>query len=283
MDKKNNKEAILPASLRMHYAEIGKYKLLTEDEEKELAAAMKEGDNAAREKLINSNLRLVVDIAKKNLGKGLSLEDLIQEGSIGLIKAVEKFDHTLGYRFSTYATWWIRQAILRAIADKSRTIRVSAKMHDNIIRVSRAERELTAALGREPTPEEVSERTGISPEKLSDIRLAMRSEPESLDRPAYEDDDRMLIEFLASNEVLMPDEAEAGTALFRMLYEALGTLSSRERDVLVLRSGFLDGEQLSYEEIGQRLNLSRERVRQIEHKAIIKLRHPSRRSYLELL
>ncbi len=270
--------------VRMYLREIGKIPLLTPEEEIELAKRIEEGDEEAKRKLIEANLRLVVSIAKKYIGRGLSFLDLIQEGNLGLIRAVEKFDYRKGFKFSTYATWWIRQAITRAIADQARTIRIPVHMVETINKLIRVSRQLVQQLGREPATEEIAQALGLPPEKVEDIQR-IAQEPVSLETPIGEEEDSQLGDFLEDKESPNPEEATAGQLLREQLEEMLGELTEREREVLRLRFGLEDGHAHTLEEVGKRFNVTRERIRQIEAKALRKLRHPSRskrlRDYLE--
>jgi len=270
--------------VRMYLREIGKIPLLTPEEEIELAKRVEEGDEEAKKKLIEANLRLVVSIAKKYIGRGLSFLDLIQEGNLGLIRAVEKFDYRKGFKFSTYATWWIRQAITRAIADQARTIRIPVHMVETINKLIRVSRQLVQQLGREPTTEEIAQALGLPPEKVEDIQR-IAQEPVSLETPIGEEEDSQLGDFLEDKESPNPEEATAGQLLREQLEEMLDELTEREREVLRLRFGLEDGHAHTLEEVGKRFNVTRERIRQIEAKALRKLRHPSRskrlRDYLE--
>jgi RNA polymerase primary sigma factor len=270
--------------VRMYLREIGKISLLTPEEEVELAKRVEEGDEEAKKKLIEANLRLVVSIAKKYIGRGLSFLDLIQEGNLGLIRAVEKFDYRKGFKFSTYATWWIRQAITRAIADQARTIRIPVHMVETINKLIRVSRQLVQQLGREPTIEEIAQALGLPPEKVEDIQR-IAQEPVSLETPIGEEEDSQLGDFLEDKESPNPEDATAGQLLREQLEEMLGELTEREREVLRLRFGLEDGHAHTLEEVGKRFNVTRERIRQIEAKALRKLRHPSRskrlRDYLE--
>lgn len=270
--------------VRMYLREIGKISLLTPEEEVELAKRVEEGEEEAKKKLIEANLRLVVSIAKKYIGRGLSFLDLIQEGNLGLIRAVEKFDYRKGFKFSTYATWWIRQAITRAIADQARTIRIPVHMVETINKLIRVSRQLVQQLGREPTIEEIAQSLGLPPEKVEDIQR-IAQEPVSLETPIGEEEDSQLGDFLEDKESPNPEDATAGQLLREQLEEMLGELTEREREVLRLRFGLEDGHAHTLEEVGKRFNVTRERIRQIEAKALRKLRHPSRskrlRDYLE--
>ena len=261
--------------VRMYLKEIGKVPLLSADEEVELAKKMETGDLDARKRLAEANLRLVVSIAKRYVGRGMLFLDLIQEGNLGLIKAVEKFDYRKGYKFSTYATWWIRQAITRAIADQARTIRIPVHMVETINKLIRVSRQLLQELGREPTPEEISEEMGMPVDRVREI-LKISQEPVSLETPIGEEEDSHLGDFIQDDNVPVPAEAASFTLLREQLVEVLGTLTEREQKVLRLRFGLDDGRARTLEEVGKEFNVTRERIRQIEAKALRKLRHPSR-------
>lgn len=283
-------EATVPKTLptddpvRMYLKEIGKVSLLTADEERELAIRMEQGDEEAKKKLCESNLRLVVSIAKRYLNRGLSFLDLIQEGNLGLIKAVDKFDYTKGYKFSTYATWWIRQAITRSIADQARTIRIPVHMVETINKLIRISRQLLQEYGREPTSEEIAKEMGITVEKVREIKK-ISQDPVSLETPIGEEEDSHLGDFIPDDDVPAPVDAAAYSMLKEQLMEMLDTLSDREKKVLMLRFGLEDGRPRTLEEVGKEFNVTRERIRQIEAKALRKLRHPSRskklKDYLE--
>ena len=266
--------------VRMYLKEIGKIPLLGMEDEVELAKKMELGDPEARKRLAESNLRLVVSIAKRYVGRGMQFLDLIQEGNLGLIKAVEKFDYTKGYKFSTYATWWIRQAITRAIADQARTIRIPVHMVETINRLVRTSRQLLQELGREPTTEEIAARLDLPVERVSEI-MKMSQEPVSLETPIGEEEDSHLGDFIQDDNVLVPQDAAAFTLLHEQLMEVLLTLTEREQKVLRLRFGLDDGRPRTLEEVGKQFNVTRERIRQIEAKALRKLRHPSRRKKLK--
>lgn len=270
--------------VKMYLKEIGKVPLLSAEEEIELAKRMEAGDEEAKKKLAEANLRLVVSIAKRYVGRGMLFLDLIQEGNLGLIKAVEKFDYRKGYKFSTYATWWIRQAITRAIADQARTIRIPVHMVETINKLIRVSRQLLQELGREPLPEEIAEEMDIPVERVREI-LKISQEPVSLETPIGEEEDSHLGDFIQDENVPVPAEAAAFTLLKEQLVEVLGTLTEREQKVLRLRFGLDDGRARTLEEVGKEFNVTRERIRQIEAKALRKLRHPSRsrklRDYLE--
>ncbi|MCI5595612.1 MAG: RNA polymerase sigma factor RpoD [Lachnospiraceae bacterium] len=261
--------------VRMYLKEIGKVPLLSAEEEIELAKRMEEGDEEAKKKLAEANLRLVVSIAKRYVGRGMLFLDLIQEGNLGLIKAVEKFDYHKGYKFSTYATWWIRQAITRAIADQARTIRIPVHMVETINKLIRVSRQLLQELGREPLPEEIAEEMNMPVDRVREI-LKISQEPVSLETPIGEEEDSHLGDFIQDDNVPVPAEAAAFTLLKEQLVEVLGTLTEREQKVLCLRFGLEDGRARTLEEVGKELNVTRERIRQIEAKALRKLRHPSR-------
>ncbi len=261
--------------VRMYLKEIGKVPLLSAEEETVLAQRMEAGDEEAKKKLAEANLRLVVSIAKRYVGRGMLFLDLIQEGNLGLIKAVEKFDYSKGYKFSTYATWWIRQAITRAIADQARTIRIPVHMVETINKLVRVQRQLLQELGREATPEEIAEKMDIPVERVREIQK-ISQEPVSLETPIGEEEDSHLGDFLPDENVPVPDEAAAFTMLKEQLNEVLGTLTDREQRVLKLRFGLDDGKARTLEEVGKEFKVTRERIRQIEAKALRKLRHPSR-------
>ncbi|MDD4189113.1 MAG: RNA polymerase sigma factor RpoD [Eubacteriales bacterium] len=266
--------------VRMYLKEIGKVQLLTADEEVSLAKKMEEGDNAAKKRLAEANLRLVVSIAKRYVGRGMLFLDLIQEGNLGLIKAVEKFDYRKGFKFSTYATWWIRQAITRAIADQARTIRIPVHMVETINKLIRVSRQLLQELGREPQPEEVAKEMGMTLEKVREI-IKISQEPVSLETPIGEEEDSHLGDFIPDDDAPAPAEAAAFTLLKEQLIDVLDTLTPREEKVLKLRFGLDDGRARTLEEVGKEFNVTRERIRQIEAKALRKLRHPSRSKKLK--
>ena len=266
--------------VRMYLKEIGKVPLLSPKEEVSLATRMAEGDQEAKRKLTEANLRLVVSIAKRYVGRGMLFLDLIQEGNLGLIKAVEKFDYKKGYKFSTYATWWIRQAITRAIADQARTIRIPVHMVETINKLIRVSRQLLQEYGRDPQPEEIAKEMGISEEKVREI-IKIAQEPVSLETPIGEEDDSHLGDFIPDEEVPAPAEAAAFTLLKEQLMDVLDTLTPREEKVLRLRFGLDDGRARTLEEVGKEFNVTRERIRQIEAKALRKLRHPSRSKKLK--
>lgn len=266
--------------VRMYLKEIGKVPLLNGDEEVELAKRMEQGDDKAKQKLAEANLRLVVSIAKRYVGRGMSFLDLIQEGNLGLIKAVEKFDYSKGYKFSTYATWWIRQAITRAIADQARTIRIPVHMVETINKLIRVSRQLLQELGREPSPAEIGEEMGFTEEKVREI-LKIAQDPVSLETPIGEEEDSHLGDFIPDDDAPAPAEAASYALLKEQLMEVLCTLTEREEKVLRLRFGLDDGRARTLEEVGKEFNVTRERIRQIEAKALRKLRHPSRSKKLK--
>ena len=266
--------------VRMYLKEIGKVPLLSPDEEIELAKKIELGDEEAKKKLAESNLRLVVSIAKRYAGRGMQLLDLIQEGSLGLIKAVEKFDYRKGYKFSTYATWWIRQAITRAIADQARTIRIPVHMVETINRLVRTQRQLVQKLGREATPEELAKELDMPVERVREI-MKISQDPVSLETPIGEEEDSHLGDFIQDNNVEVPADAATYTLLHEQLMDVLSTLTEREQKVLRLRFGLDDGRPRTLEEVGRQFNVTRERIRQIEAKALRKLRHPSRSKILK--
>ena len=270
--------------VRMYLKDIGKVPLLSAEEEIELAKKMEKGDEQAKKKLAEANLRLVVSIAKRYVGRGMLFLDLLQEGNLGLIKAVEKFDYTKGYKFSTYATWWIRQAITRAIADQARTIRIPVHMVETINKLIRVQRQLLQELGREPSPEEIAEQMNLPVDRVREI-LKISQEPVSLETPIGEEEDSHLGDFIQDENVPVPAEAAAFTLLKEQLVEVLDTLTDREKKVLTLRFGLDDGKARTLEEVGREFDVTRERIRQIEAKALRKLRHPSRsrklKDYLE--
>ena len=283
-------ESTIPKSIavddpvRMYLKEIGKVPLLTAEEEIELAKRMEKGDEEAKKRLCEANLRLVVSIAKRYVGRGMLFLDLIQEGNLGLIKAVDKFDYTKGYKFSTYATWWIRQAITRSIADQARTIRIPVHMVETINKLIRVSRQLLQTYGREPTPDEIAKEMGISVEKVREIQK-IAQEPVSLETPIGEEEDSHLGDFIPDEDVPAPAEAAAFSMLKEQLVEVLDTLTEREQKVLKLRFGLEDGRARTLEEVGKEFDVTRERIRQIEAKSLRKLRHPSRskklKDYLE--
>ena len=268
----------------MYLKEIGKVPLLSADEEIELAKRMEQGDEEAKKRLCEANLRLVVSIAKRYVGRGMLFLDLIQEGNLGLIKAVDKFDYRKGYKFSTYATWWIRQAITRSIADQARTIRIPVHMVETINKLIRVSRQLLQTYGREPSPEEIAVEMGLSVDKVREIQK-IAQEPVSLETPIGEEEDSHLGDFIPDDDVPAPAEAAAFSMLKEQLVEVLDTLTEREQKVLKLRFGLEDGRARTLEEVGKEFDVTRERIRQIEAKALRKLRHPSRskklKDYLE--
>ena len=266
--------------VKQYLKEIGDYPLLTIEEEIELAKRIQKGDEKAKLTLADSNLRLVVSIAKRYVGRGLSFLDLIQEGNLGLLKAVEKFDHEKGYKFSTYATWWIRQAITRAIADQSRTIRIPVHMSEVINKTYRVSRMLTQELGREPSEQEIADVMGLPTEKVREI-LKVSADPISLDSPIGEEDDSHLGDFIKDERIMGPEEAAAYSMLQDQIAKLLETLTEREQRVLTLRFGLQDGRSRTLEEVGKEFKVTRERIRQIEAKALRKLRHPSRAKLLK--
>ncbi|MFC0473486.1 RNA polymerase sigma factor RpoD [Halalkalibacter kiskunsagensis] len=266
--------------VRMYLKEIGRVPLLSAEEEIELAKRIEQGDEEAKRRLAEANLRLVVSIAKRYVGRGMLFLDLIQEGNMGLIKAVEKFDYEKGYKFSTYATWWIRQAITRAIADQARTIRIPVHMVETINKLIRVQRQLLQDFGREPTPEEVAQEMELTPDKVREI-LKIAQEPVSLETPIGEEDDSHLGDFIEDQEALAPSDAAAYELLKEQLEDVLDTLTDREENVLRLRFGLDDGRTRTLEEVGKVFGVTRERIRQIEAKALRKLRHPSRSKRLK--
>ena len=276
----NVDDANLSDPVRMYLKEIGKISLLSSEEEVEIAKKIAEGDEAAKKKMIEANLRLVVSVAKHYLGRGMQLLDLIQEGNMGLLKAVEKFDYTKGYKFSTYATWWIRQSITRAVADQARTIRIPVHMVETINRVSRTSRALVQELGREPTLAEISAQLGIPEDKIAEV-VKIAQDPVSLETPVGEEDDSHLGDFIPDDDAREPAESASYNMLRQQLGEVMKTLSPRECKVLRLRFGLEDGRAHTLEEVGKEFDVTRERVRQIEAKALRKLRHPSRSKILK--
>ena len=284
MDDAIPKTIAVDDPVRMYLKEIGKVPLLSAEEEIELAKRMESGDEAAKKRLCEANLRLVVSIAKRYVGRGMLFLDLIQEGNLGLIKAVDKFDYTKGYKFSTYATWWIRQAITRSIADQARTIRIPVHMVETINKLIRVSRQLLQTYGREPSPEEIAVEMGISVEKVREIQK-IAQEPVSLETPIGEEEDSHLGDFIPDEDVPAPAEAAAFSMLKEQLVEVLDTLTEREQKVLKLRFGLEDGRARTLEEVGKEFDVTRERIRQIEAKSLRKLRHPSRskklKDYLE--
>ena len=266
--------------VRQYLKEIGRIPLLDSDEERELAERMANGDEDAQMRLVESNLRLVVSIAKRYLGRGMFFLDLIQEGNLGLMKAVDKFDYQKGYKFSTYATWWIRQAITRAIADQARTIRIPVHMVETIHRVTRYSRQMLQELGREPTADEIGEKIGMSAEKVREI-LKISQDPVSLETPIGEEEDSHLGDFIPDDDTPAPADAAASTILREVIERELHTLTPREEHVIKLRFGLYDGRTRTLEEVGKQFDITRERIRQIEAKALRKLRHPSRARHLK--
>ena len=284
-EKGKNKVVITDDPVRMYLKEIGRIPLLTYEEEVEVAKRIVAGDQRAKDQLAEANLRLVVSIAKRYVGRGMQFLDLIQEGNMGLIKAVDKFEHKKGFKFSTYATWWIRQAITRAIADQARTIRIPVHMVETINKLVRAQRQLVQELGRDPLPEEVAELMNMDVEKVREVQK-IAQEPVSLETPIGEEEDSHLGDFIPDEEILSPSDAATNTMLREQLISVLDTLTDRERKVLALRFGLDDGRTRTLEEVGQAFDVTRERIRQIEAKALRKLKHPSRskklRDFLEL-
>ena len=271
---------VVDDSVKMYLKEIGKIELLDAEQEKDIAQRMAKGDEEAKVLLINSNLRLVVSIAKKYMNRGLSLLDLIQEGNIGLIKAVDKFDYTKGFKFSTYATWWIRQAITRAIADQARTIRIPVHMVETINKLTRVQRQLVQDLGREPTTEELAEAMGMEVAKIREIQK-ISQDPISIDKPVGEEEDSHLVDFISNDELAAPEEEVARILLKEDLIQALNGLTDRERRVIELRFGLKDGVPMTLEQVGKKLGVTRERIRQIEAKAIRKLNRSPKSKKLE--
>ena len=281
MDKYFSQEGLaIDDPVRMYLKEIGKIPLLSPEREAELAERISLGDKQAKDELIEANLRLVVSIAKRHVGKGMYFLDLIQEGNLGLIKAVEKFDHSKGYKFSTYATWWIRQAITRAIADQARTIRIPVHMVETIHKVSRTTRQLLQELGREPTTDEVAEALGMTPDKVREI-MKIAQDPVSLETPIGEEEDSHLGDFVEDNDSPAPSDSASYSLLREQLCNILHTLTPREEQVIKLRFGLEDGRPRTLEEVGKKFEITRERIRQIEAKALRKLRHPSRSKTLK--
>ena len=262
-------------SVKMYLKDIGQVPLLTSEEEKDLAERMSKGDEEAKKRLSEANLRLVVSIAKRYVGRGMQFLDLIQEGNLGLMKAVDKFDHTKGFKFSTYATWWIRQSITRAIADQARTIRIPVHMVETINKTGRVVRQLMQTLGREPTPAEIAEEMGVPEEKVIEIQK-IAQDPVSLETPIGEEEDSHLGDFIEDNSAASPAEKAESRMLREQLLQALDTLPPRENEVLLMRYGLRDGRPKTLEEVGKEFNVTRERIRQIEAKALRKLRHPNR-------
>lgn len=266
--------------VRMYLKEIGKVPLLTPEEEQDLAKRMAEGDEEAKRRMAEANLRLVVSIAKRYVGRGMLFLDLIQEGNLGLIKAVEKFDYTKGYKFSTYATWWIRQAITRAIADQARTIRIPVHMVETINKLVRVQRQLLQDLGRDPTPEEIGAEMDMSADRVREIQK-ISQEPVSLETPIGEEEDSQLGDFIEDSQAIVPPDAASFSMLQEQLTQVLDSLADRERKVIELRFGLVDGHPRTLEEVGREFGVTRERIRQIESKTLAKLRHPSRSSKLK--
>lgn len=285
-DETETADIVVPAGVRMddpvrmYLKEIGRVPLLTTDEEVSLAKRMEDGDEEAKKQLVEANLRLVVSIAKRYVGRGMQFLDLIQEGNLGLMKAVEKFDYTKGFKFSTYATWWIRQAITRSIADQARTIRIPVHMVETINKLIRISRQLLQELGREPLPEEIAEQMDITVERVHEI-LKIAQEPVSLETPIGEEEDSHLGDFIPDEDAIAPADAAAFALLREQLDDVLDTLTEREQKVLRLRFGLEDGRGRTLEEVGQEFGVTRERIRQIEAKALRKLRHPSRSKRLK--
>ena len=279
-DAEITKDININDPVRMYLKEIGRISLLTPEEEMELSIKVANGDEEAKNRLAESNLRLVVSIAKRYVGRGLLFLDLIQEGNIGLMKAVDKFDYDKGYKFSTYATWWIRQAITRALADQARTIRVPVHMVETINKMARIQRQLTLELNREPTEEEIAKKMGISVEKVRDV-IKISQDPVSLETPIGEEDDSHLGDFVKDVNAMTPEEYATNEILKEEIKAVLETLQEREQEVLELRFGLIDGTSHTLEEVGKRFNVTRERIRQIEAKALRKLRHPSRAKRLK--
>ncbi len=273
-------EGLVDDPVRLYLKEIGRVPLLTSDREHELAELMAEGDVEAKKALVEANLRLVVSIAKRYVGRGMFFLDLIQEGNLGLMKAVDKFDYTKGYKFSTYATWWIRQAITRAIADQARTIRIPVHMVETIHKVSRYSRQLLQEYGREATAEEIGEKMGMSADKVREI-MKIAQDPVSLETPIGEEEDSHLGDFIQDEDTPAPADAASQTILREVIERELHTLTPREEHVIKLRFGLYDGRTRTLEEVGQEFNITRERIRQIEAKALRKLRHPSRARHLK--
>lgn len=277
-------DAGMSDSVRMYLKEMGKYPLMTAAQEVECAKRIEAGDTAAKDGLAEANLRLVVSIAKKYVGRGMSFLDLIQEGNIGLMKAVERFDYRKGYKFSTYATWWIKQAITRAIADQARTIRIPVHMVDTINKVMRAQRELLNELGREPESEEVAQKLEITVERVNEV-LKLAQEPVSLETPIGEEEDSHLGDFIQDDHIATPVQAATNTLLREKLIEVMDSLSDREKKVLIMRYGLDDGKERTLEEVGKEFHVTRERIRQIEAKALWKIKHPNKsrklRDFLE--
>jgi len=280
MEKILEQEGLVDDPVRLYLKEIGRVPLLDADREMELAKRMSEGDEAAKPELVEANLRLVVSIAKRYIGRGMFFLDLIQEGNLGLMKAVDKFDYTKGYKFSTYATWWIRQAITRAIADQARTIRIPVHMVETIHKVSRYSRQMLQELGREATPEEIGEKMNMSVEKVREI-MKIAQDPVSLETPIGEEEDSHLGDFIQDEDTPAPADAASQTILREVIERELHTLTPREEHVIKLRFGLYDGRTRTLEEVGKEFDITRERIRQIEAKALRKLRHPSRARHLK--
>ena len=266
--------------VRMYLKEIGKVPLLTPEEEQDLAKRMAEGDEEAKRRMAEANLRLVVSIAKRYVGRGMLFLDLIQEGNLGLIRAVEKFDYQKGFKFSTYATWWIRQAITRAIADQARTIRIPVHMVETINKLVRVQRQLLQDLGRDPTPEEIGAEMDMSADRVREIQK-ISQEPVSLETPIGEEEDSQLGDFIEDSQAIVPPDAASFSMLQEQLTQVLDSLADRERKVIELRFGLVDGHPRTLEEVGREFGVTRERIRQIESKTLAKLRHPSRSSKLK--
>ena len=279
-DEEITKDININDPVRMYLKEIGRISLLSSEEELDLSVRIANGDEAAKNILAESNLRLVVSIAKRYVGRGLLFLDLIQEGNIGLMKAVEKFDYGKGYKFSTYATWWIRQAITRALADQARTIRVPVHMVETINKMARIQRQMTLELNREPSEEELAEKMGITVEKVREV-MKISQDPVSLDTPIGEEDDSHLGDFIKDERSMSPEEYATNEILKEEIQNVLMTLQEREQEVLELRFGLVDGTSHTLEEVGKKFNVTRERIRQIEAKALRKLRHPSRAKKLK--
>jgi RNA polymerase primary sigma factor len=280
LDNTSVSESMTDDPVKLYLKEIGKYPLLSSEDEIEIAQRIEEGDEFAKRILAESNLRLVVSIAKKYIGRGMSFLDLIQEGNLGLMKAVEKFDHKKGFKFSTYATWWIRQAITRSISDQSRTIRIPVHMSEVINKTYRVSRNLLQELGREPKEEEIAKAMDMPVEKIREV-LKISSDPISLDTPIGEEDDSHLGDFIQDETIMGPEDSASYSALQEQILKLLDTLTDREKRVLILRFGLEDGRTRTLEEVGKEFNVTRERIRQIEAKALRKLRHPSRARLLK--
>ena len=280
MERILEQEGLVDDPVRLYLKEIGRVPLLSPDRERELAQRMADGDPTAKNELVEANLRLVVSIAKRYVGRGMFFLDLIQEGNLGLMKAVEKFDYTKGYKFSTYATWWIRQAITRAIADQARTIRIPVHMVETIHKVSRYSRQMLQELGREATAEEIGEKMGMSAEKVREI-MKIAQDPVSLETPIGEEEDSHLGDFIQDEDTPAPADAASQTILREVIERELHTLTPREERVIKLRFGLYDGRTRTLEEVGKEFDITRERIRQIEAKALRKLRHPSRARHLK--